>query len=198
MDIQYYFTPVSPWTYLGHERFRAIAKAANARVEVLPVDYGAIFPISGGLPLARRAPQRQSYRLVELKRFSEFTGVPLNIQPQYFPVAGNPASLLMIAVDRQRGIEPALDFTQAVFRALWVQQRDIASTETLGALLAECGLGADLLAAAQSDEVKAAYAAYTAEAMRGEVFGSPTYVIDGERFWGQDRLDFVERRLARG
>ncbi|MES2943725.1 MAG: DsbA family protein, partial [Pseudomonadota bacterium] len=75
--IDYFFTPQSPWTYLGHQRFVAIAEAAGATVRVLPVDYGKVFPASGGLPLAKRAPQRQAYRLVELKRFSEHLNIPL-------------------------------------------------------------------------------------------------------------------------
>ncbi|MFN0182522.1 MAG: 2-hydroxychromene-2-carboxylate isomerase [Aquabacterium sp.] len=198
LTVDYYYAAQSPWAYLGHERLRAMCRNHGARIALRPVDLGEIFPQSGGLPLAKRAPQRQSYRLIELRRFSEHTGVPLNIQPRHFPVPGNPASLLMIAVDQARGIEIAMDFTLAVFRALWVQERDIASDDTLAALLAECGLPADLLAASRADAPKAAYAAYTAEAMAAEVYGSPTYVIQGERFWGQDRLDFVERRLAKG
>ena len=83
-SIDYYFAPQSPWTYLGHARFEAIAKAANAVVRVLPADFGKIFAISGGLPLLKRAPQRQAYRLLELARFSDFLKLPLNVQPRYF------------------------------------------------------------------------------------------------------------------
>ena len=91
LDIDYYFTPQSPWTYLGHQRFADMARAAGASIKVLPVDLGGkVFPVSGGLPLAKRAPQRQAYRLVELKRFSEHLGLPLNLHPKYFPVAGAP------------------------------------------------------------------------------------------------------------
>ena len=74
MKVAYYLAPQSPWTYLGHQRFVAMALAAGAEVEVLPVDLGRIFPISGGLPLGKRAPQRQAYRLQELRRFSAFLG----------------------------------------------------------------------------------------------------------------------------
>ena len=90
--VDYYFATVSPWAYLGHARFVAMTQAAGATVRVKPVDYGEIFPVSGGLPLAKRAPQRQAYRLVELKRFSSFLGVPLHPQPAHFPVNGNPAA----------------------------------------------------------------------------------------------------------
>ena len=89
--IEYFFAPQSPWTYLGHQRLQDIAAAAGARIEVRPADYGRIFPASGGLPLTKRAPQRQAYRLVELKRFSEHLNIPLNLQPKFFPVAGDDA-----------------------------------------------------------------------------------------------------------
>src|SRR5271154_6903915 len=103
--IDYYFSPHSPWTYLGHERFADIAAASGARINVLPVDLGRVFPVSGGLPLAKRAPQRQAYRLVELKRFSEFLGRPLHLQPRYFPVSTEDAAKLIIAVDQLDGTE---------------------------------------------------------------------------------------------
>src|SRR5664279_2524889 len=106
--IDYYFSPQSPWTYLGHERFATVARAAQATIKVLPVDLGRVFPVSGGLPLAKRAPQRQAYRLVELKRFSEFLGRPLNVQPRYFPVDGHDAAKLIIAVDSADGSDAAM------------------------------------------------------------------------------------------
>lgn len=195
MDVAYYFTPVSPWTYLGHERFRAIAKAADARVEVLPVDYGAIFPISGGLPLAKRAPQRQAYRLVELRRFSEALGLPLNLQPAFFPVDASPAARLIVATERAAGPSAALTLAGAMLRAVWAEERHLAERETLAALLAENALAASLLAESEEPEVQARFEANTQRAIAAGVFGAPSYVVDGEIFWGQDRLDFLERRL---
>ena len=198
LTVQYYFAAQSPWAYLGHQRLRDMCRAAGASIELLPTDLGQVFPISGGLPLAKRAPQRQAYRLVELQRFSSHLGVPLTVQPKHFPVAGNDASRLIITVARDDGNEAALDFTAALMRALWVQERNIADAATLAALLAECGLPAQRLQAAQAAEVQQAYEAITQRAIAAQVFGSPAYVIAGEMFWGQDRLDFVERRLARG
>ena len=90
--VDYYFTPVSPWAYLGHARFTQLLRDTGSTVNVMPVDFGAIFPVSGGLPLPKRAPQRQAYRLVDLARFRDALGVPLNVQPQYFPVSGDAAS----------------------------------------------------------------------------------------------------------
>ena len=196
--IDYFFTPQSPWTYLGHARFAAMAHAAGARVNVLPVNLGGkVFPVSGGLPLAQRAPQRQAYRLVELRRFSEHLGLPLNLHPKFFPVPDAAAARLIIAVDLHDGADAAMAITGAVTRAVWVEERNIADEQTLTALLAATGLPAQRLGDAQSPDVHARYETDTQRAIDAGVFGAPTYVVDGEMFWGQDRLDFVQRRLAR-
>ena len=195
--VDYYFTPQSPWTYLGHGRFSAIAKAANARVRVLPVDLGGkVFPISGGLPLAQRAPQRQAYRLVELTRFSQQLGLPLNLKPKHFPVAGDDASRLIIAVDQADGSDAAMALAAAVFRSVWVDELSIADADALASLLAALGLSASRIDASRSSAVQQRYEANTQQAIDAGVFGAPSYVIDGEIFWGQDRLDFVAQRLA--
>lgn len=193
--IDYYLAPQSPWTYLGHDRFVALARATGSTVRLLPADYGAIFPVSGGLPLGKRAPQRQAYRLVELRRFGEALGLPLNLQPRFFPVAGDDAARLIIAVDIADGTDAALALAGAVLKACWVQERDIASAQTLGELLSECGLGADRLTQSRQPAVLQRYAGYTQQAIDAGVFGAPSYVVDGEIFWGQDRLDFLERKL---
>lgn len=194
--VDYYFAPQSPWMYLGHERFADLLQRTDTQVRVLPVDLGKVFPVSGGLPLPQRAPQRQAYRLVELRRFSEGLGIPLNPQPRCFPVAGDPAGWLITAVAEQDGDAAAMRLTGAVGRAVWAQERDIADATVLAELLDECGLDPQRLAQSQQDGAKALYAAHTAQAIDAGVFGAPSYVIDGEVFWGQDRLDFVERRLS--
>jgi 2-hydroxychromene-2-carboxylate isomerase len=195
--VDYYFTPQSPWTYLGHERFAAIAKAGGATVRVRPVDFGAVFPVSGGLPLGKRAPQRQAYRLVEMARFSQHLGLPMNVKPRFFPVSGDDASKLIIAVDMQDGVDAAMQVCGAVFAAVWVQERNIADPKVLSAIAAECGLSAQRVEQSQRQDVQERYEAYTQEAIDAQVFGAPTYVIDGELFWGQDRLHFVEQALQR-
>jgi carboxymethylenebutenolidase len=195
ISIDYYFTAQSPWTYLGHERFVAIAKAHGAQVNVLPVDLGKVFPVSGGLPLAKRAPQRQAYRLVELKRFSEFLGKPLNLHPKYFPVASDDAAKLIIAVDMHDGAEAALAIAGALMRGVWVDERNIADESHLAAILAEANLPARRIEDAHSQATHERYEADSQRAIEAGVFGAPSFIIDGELFWGQDRLDFVERRL---
>jgi carboxymethylenebutenolidase len=159
---------------------------------------GKVFPISGGLPLGKRAPQRQAYRLVELKRFSEHLHAPLNLQPKYFPVAADDAARLIIAVELHEGTDAAMHITDAVLRAVWVEERNIADEAVLASLLKERELPARRLEDAHSQAVSVRYEANTARAIEAGVFGAPSYVVDGEIFWGQDRLDFLDRHLARG
>lgn len=193
--IDYYFATVSPWAYLGHARLTRVVRETGATVRIKPMDLGTIFPVSGGLPLAKRAPQRQAYRLLELRRFSDWLGVPMNVQPAHFPVAGDLAARLITAADEAHGSGTALDLAGRVGAAIWAEQRNVADPAVLSALLHEAGLEAALLQRADLPEVAERYAAYTRQALEAGVFGAPSYVIDGELFWGQDRLDFVERRL---
>ena len=197
--IDYYFSPASPWTYLGHDRLVRMAEQAGAAIRVLPMDLGGkIFPSSGGLPLPKRAPQRQAYRLVELKRFSEWLQLPINLQPKYFPVAGDEAAKLIVAVALKDGDAAALKLTGAILAAVWVHERNVADEATLTALLDDLSLPAARLEDAHSQAAHERFEANTEQAMAAGVFGAPSYVVDGEIYWGQDRLDFVERRLARG
>ncbi len=196
--VDYYFSPISPWAYLGHARFADMAQRHGAAVNVKPADFGKIFPVSGGLPLPKRAPQRQAYRMAELKRFRDYLGIPLNLQPKFFPAPGDLAAQYIVAAGRAGGSGAAMRFAGAVLRACWAEERNVADADTLGAICAEQGMNAAALAAAaQAQAVKAEYAGYTQEAISRNVFGAPSYVIAGEIFWGQDRLEFVERALAR-
>jgi len=195
--VDYYFAPQSPWAYLGHQRLADIARRMGAHIRVMPIDLGGkVFPISGGLPLGQRAPQRQAYRLVELQRFSQHLGAPLNIKPKYFPVGGDDAARLIIATDLAAGAGAAMAVSGAVLSACWAQERNIADDKVLLQLLDEQGLPAALLEQSHSQAVQVRYEAYTQQAIDVGVFGAPSYVVDGEIFWGQDRLDFVERVLA--
>lgn len=194
--VLYYFTPQSPWTYLGHARFAELLRTSRREVAVLPVDYGRIFPLSGGLPLPKRAPQRQAYRLTELKRFAEHLGLPLKLQPKFFPVDGNPSARLITAVAQHDGMAAAMRLAGAVLSACWREERDIANSGTLAELLVESDLPAERLAEAQAADVQARYDAHTQAAIDAGVFGAPSWIIDGELFWGQDRLDFIARKLG--
>lgn len=193
--VDYFIAPQSPWTYLGHARFVAMARDAGATIRLRPTDLGRVFPVSGGLPLPQRAPQRQAYRLVELERFARWLKLPLNLHPKFFPVAGDPASRLICTVDRLDGIAAALALTGEVLSAVWVHELDIADPATLARLLDRQGLPADRLAASTQPQAQADLDVHTQAAIDAGVFGAPSYVIGGEIFWGQDRLDFVQRRL---
>ena len=195
--VDYYFAPQSPWAYLGHQRFLTILKQAGAQVRVMPIDLGGkVFPISGGLPLGQRAPQRQAYRLTELERFSKWLGAPLHLKPTFFPVSGDDAARLIIAVDMALGPEASMTISGAVLSAVWSQQRNIADEKTLAELLKEHQLPDSCLEQSHSQAVQIQYEKYTQMAIDAGVFGAPSYVLNGEIFWGQDRLDFVERALA--
>ena len=196
-SVDYYFAPQSPWAYLGHQRFQNILKKSGASVRVMPFDLGGkVFPISGGLPLGQRAPQRQAYRLTELERFSKWLGAPLHLKPTFFPVSGDDAAKLIIAVDMAMGADEAMNISGAILSAVWSQQRNIADEKTLVELLHEQHLPAACLEQTYSQAVHERYESYTQMAIDAGVFGAPSYVLDGEIFWGQDRLDFVERALA--
>lgn len=193
--VDYFIAPQSPWTYLGHARFVAMARDAGATIRLRPMDLGRVFPVSGGLPLPKRAPQRQAYRLVEMERFAKWLKLPLNLHPKFFPVAGDPASRLICTVDRQDGLDAALALTGEVLSAVWVHELDIADAATLAQLLARLGLPAERLPASLEPQAQSDLDVHTQAAIDAGVFGAPSFVIDGEIFWGQDRLDFVQRRL---
>jgi 2-hydroxychromene-2-carboxylate isomerase len=192
--VEYYFSTSSPWTYLGHQRFTEIARRHGSKVEVKPMDLGAIFPQSGGLPLGKRAPQRQAYRLIELGRWKAHLGVPLNVHPKYFPVDGTLAALAIVAA-APSGAEAQMRLTGAILRAVWADELNIADPATLRAAAAKASLDGDRLLA-EAPHARARYDALTQEALARGVFGAPTYVYRGELFWGQDRLDFLDRALA--
>ncbi len=196
--VDYFIAPQSPWTYLGHERFVAIAKEQGAQVRLKPCDVNKVFAASGGVPVGQRPPQRQAYRLAELTRWSKHLNMPLTLHPKFFPVAGEPGAKLLIAAQHAAGTDKALELLGALGRACWAEEKNIADADTLVAIANGLGLdGAALLALSAGDAVAADYARNTEDAIAANVFGVPWYGIDGEGYWGQDRLDFVERALAR-
>ncbi len=196
-QVDYYFTPMSPFVYLGHARFVALAQRHGAAIAVKPINLGQVFPVSGGLPLAKRAPQRQAYRLVEIKRWSSYLQIPMNPNPRFFPVAGDLAPRWILAALEQ-DVDLALNLIGALGRAVWAEDRDIGDAATLSEIAR--GLGGDDAALderANAPDTGVHYAVLTQEAIDRGVFGAPTYVYGGELFWGQDRLDFLDRALAK-
>lgn len=196
--VDYYMTPVSPFTYMGHERLRAICRDRGAEINLRVMDLGKVFPASGGLALKDRPPQRRAYRMMELKRWRDFLDLPLTLEPKFFPVPAEAAATLILAVQEQKGTETALDVTGDCLRAIWTEDRDISSRDTLRDIVSARGLDAPaLLTQAASAGIAAVYVMQSQEAIARGIFGSPTYVYNDELFWGQDRLDFLDRALAR-
>ena len=195
--VDYYVSLNSPWTYLGSKRFEAIAQKHKADVTIWPVDFGSVFAVSGGQPLPKRAPQRQAYRMMELKRWRDHLGVKTTLEPKFFPANEVPAAKCVIALREQGRMADAIKLAHAVLAALWAEEKNTGDPATLRAIIDSCGIDADsLIKASEAADMAAKREAYTKYAIDHGVFGAPSFVIDGEIFWGQDRLDFVDRKLA--
>lgn len=199
LHVDYFASLNSPWTHLGAARLEAITARHGATLRIHPVDFTVIFPASGGVPVAKRSPQRQAYRLQELERWRTHLGIPIHVRPRCFPADERLAAQCVIAARETLGDTPAIALAHRVLRALWEEERDIADRVTLAALIGDVGLDAEALLELGAEARWAERRASDSEAAlaRG-VFGAPSYVVDGEVFWGQDRLDFVERRLTQG
>ena len=196
-SIDYYFTLVSPWAYIGDALFKSIARKHRLAVTYRPVNLGKLFPNSGGLPLGQRHPLRQQYRLLELQRWREKRGLNFALKPKgwpFDPALGDRCVLALV----EAGADPA-PFISAFFKAVFEAEKSLADTGELAAVLKGCGADADaIIAAAQSDRIKGAYEANYDNALAAGVFGSPAYVLEGEVFWGQDRLELLDDALTSG
>ncbi len=199
--IEYFFTPVSPWAYMGHERFLALAKKYEINIVLRPFELGAkIFPISGGLPIAQRPAQRLAYRLVELKRWAEYLKLPINVKPAFFPVSDLLALKTIVAVQQLAGDNVALQITGDIMRAVWSQEKNVADVDVLNLLCNARNLNiTDILKARET--AQAVLDTNNNAAIDANVFGAPWYELrttnaDGktqvEPFWGQDRLELLE------
>lgn len=192
--IEYYFSLNSPWSYLGHERLLTIAARHGSSIRLHPVNFtGVVFPDTGGLPVPKRSPQRQAYRLMELKRWRDFLGIPLTLHPAHWPADERFAAGAVIAV-RERG-DNAAALAGAIMRAGWAEERDIADPETVLAIASQLGIDTSSL----TQDARASLDSWTADskaAINQGVFGAPSYVLGEELFWGQDRLDFLDRALS--
>ena len=195
--IDYYFSTTSPWSYLGHARLAVIARKHRAKIDLKPVDYAQIFPLTGGLPVSKRAPQRQKYRLVELERWRKQNRVQLTLEPKYFPYDVAIASLLVVAANADLDETLAMLITSAIFKGCWVEERDMGNPEELFDIVKSQGLdAAELLSSARAYKTRARDQALTEEALERGGCGAPTYFYNDEMFWGQDRLDFLDQALA--
>lgn len=195
VTIDYFYTHISPWAYLGHSVFLEITEMHGATIRPRPVDLSGVFAASGGQPLAKRHQARQDYRFVELQRWKAKRGVPLTFKPKFFPTPPSLADCCAIALAEDDG--KAMAFTKAAFEAVWVSDQNIADEDVMLKLLEDlCASPAALLEAARSDHVTEIYRQNQEIAIGQGVIGSPCYVLKGEPFWGQDRLNLLDDALA--
>ena len=194
--VDYFLSPMSPWAYLGHEPLQALIDKFNATVNVIPIDPVKLFAATGGVPVAQRPIQRQKYRLAELKRWKSFLGSPIVIEPAHFPY--NPAlvNLVVVATVNEYGAQKAMELTLCLMKGCWVEDRNMGLTEEVKKSIESCDLNSDdLLELASNDQTSKDLEKNTQHAIDAGVFGAPTYIINEELYWGQDRLDFVQRSL---
>jgi 2-hydroxychromene-2-carboxylate isomerase len=196
-NIDYYFSMASPWAYIGHVPFMEMVRRHDANVTFKPVSLGNVFGETGGLPFAKRHPARQRYRMLELQRWREKRGLQFNLHPQFWPLNAELADRFVVAVIAA-GHDPD-PFLRRAFAAVWEGDKNLADEATLIGLSDGVKLpGATLLADAKRDESKAKYEQNIKDAIAIEVIGSPGFVLDGEVFWGQDRLDLLDDALRSG
>jgi 2-hydroxychromene-2-carboxylate isomerase len=196
-QIDYYFSLPSPWAYIGHKLFREVAGRYDLKVNHKPVVLADLFSETGGLPLSRRHPVRQRYRMLELQRWRDKRGLKFHLQPANWPFDGRLADGLVIAAI-EAGHDPD-PFLRRGFSAIWEDQRNLADPATLIELADDSGLpGKQLLDRSASDEIGKLYEQNRQDALAADVFGSPAYVLDGEVFWGQDRIELLEDALKSG
>lgn len=193
--IDYYLATISPNVYLAGLRMEAVAARYGASVTYKPLDIVGLFGRTGGLPPAQRHENRQAYRLQELRRQAAKTGLPLNLQPMFFPTNPAPASYAVIAAQKAGGGDLGA-LVHAVTRACWSDERNIAEDDVIRDALEGAGFDGDLVNSgllAGAEE----YARNLEDAVAAGVFGAPFYVVDGaEHFWGQDRIEDLDTYLA--
>lgn len=196
-QITYYFSLLSPWAYIGHAAFVAMAKRHDAAIDYHPVNLMDVFPETGGLPLPKRHPSRQRYRMLELQRWRARRNLDFNLQPKFWPFDVTLADRFVIAVV-DAGQDPDA-FLRLAFSGVWEKQQNLATEETIADLGRTAGLdAARFIERAKSAEIAAKHAADTRAAIAADAFGSPVYVLDGEVFWGQDRIDLLDDALTSG
>jgi 2-hydroxychromene-2-carboxylate isomerase len=196
VTIDYYLSLNSPWTFMGSALFAEVTRRNGATVNIKPAKFHSIFEKTGGLPLPKRSPERRAYRLMELKRWREVRNIPLILQPKNSPSDDAAATRLVIAAKLQG--KDAHRLATEFGRAIWELDEPLGEPAVMAAAAKRAGLDADALrAGGPSDaELDQLYDQYTQEALAAGVFGAPSYVLpSGEFFWGQDRLEMLERAL---
>jgi 2-hydroxychromene-2-carboxylate isomerase len=201
-ELSCYYSLSSPWAYFGGPQLQDIVRRHRVKLVLKPFDFQEVVPRTGGVPIRTRPEPRRTYHALELERWRKHLGMPLQLTPKYYPADGKPpgwnkpAGWMVIAA-QERGLDAPL-LSHALLRALWAEERDTSAPAVRISIANENGLpGEELQGEETSPRVQALYRSCSEDAERLGVFGAPTYVLEGERFWGQDRLDFLDRALAR-
>ena len=197
MKIEYFYGLPSPFAYLGSARLQSIAKKHNVEIIEKPCDLvGGIFAKTGGLPVPQRSPQRQKFRLDELSRWSDFLNIKINIKPKFFPPKNPHLPSKYIIAANLLGVK--IVFGHELLKQAWSEEKDIADEKNIeiASNIFELNFK-ELSELAKSDKVAEIYQNNTEEAVAKNVFGSPTYIFNNELFFGQDRLEFLERALSK-
>jgi 2-hydroxychromene-2-carboxylate isomerase len=191
----YYLATISPNCYLAGTRPADIAKKHGATITYKPLDIMALFTRTGGTPPGQRHPSRQEYRLIEIERCARELGMPVNVKPAHFPTNPAPSSYALIAAQKAGGGDMAA-LVAGLTRACWAEERDVADDGVIKSCLEAAGFDPGL---ADSGLLAGAmvYEQNLEDAVAAGVFGVPFFVTDdGARFWGQDRLDQLDRHLG--
>ena len=192
--IDYYFATLSPFTYLCGTRPEQIAKAHGATIMYKPLDIMQLFGRTGGTPPKDRHPNRQDYRLQELRRRAALAGMPLNLKPAFWPTNGAPSSYAIIAAQAAGGDVAKL--VACITKACWADEKDIADDDVIRACLVDAGFDADLADKGMLSSAET-YGANLEDGIAKGVFGAPFFITDtDERFWGEDRLADLEAHLS--
>jgi len=195
-EVTFYFSLLSPWVYFSGPRFQEIRRRTGALVAYRPVDLFRVFRETGGTPLKDLHPSRKRYRALERARWSNLLGMPISDVPKFHPVDEAPAASLILAWQDKDPEAEVWPLAQDILTAIWVEDRNIADPRTLIEIAARHDLdGAALLARGREPDIAARFAGNTEDALAKGIFGVPSFVIDDEIFFGQDRLDFVMRAL---
>ena len=197
MKIEYYFSVLSPFTYLGADRFTKIVSQYNLEVIEKPLDLvGEIFPNTGGLPVPKRHPARQKYRLLEMERISIKLGLPIIKQPKFFPPSDPHLPAKFVIASNKMGNK--LHFGNECLKYLWSMDKDLSDHKILQEICEKLNLNfEEMKNLALTDEVNIEYQKNSKDAVNNHVFGAPSYVLNNEIFWGQDRLDYLEDALKK-
>lgn len=195
MKVEYYYSVVSPYAYLGVKKFQEIIKKYSLEVIEKPIDLvGTVFAETGGTPVPKRHPSRQQYRLVEIERFGNKLNININKQPKFFPPADPHKAALFTIASIKSGL--SIDFGKEVLTKLWSEEKDISQDSVLEEVCNKFKLNFnEIKTAANSEEIKSIYLSNSNDAIAQGVFGAPSFIMNNELFWGQDRLDFLEDKI---